>query len=252
MKTTISFVMAAFLIVLGCSKSGDYTGNQDENQLKSAITASPITELKSVRTASPIAPWGSPAIWDDNVGVLRTALWLPPALGGLPNFSFAQFPLYDFSPYYINGETEYNPANYDVMAHFGYISPVAVTGAVVEFTFPHIQYFLPHMNNINQLRIYTVNNENNQRGDNENNHRGNHENNQTGNHENKQSGNHEDDPTVITCTTDLVMGMNPMFCFLIKVDCGKGKSGLTTFWTDMKVNGVSVKGTIKNKVFACN
>jgi len=49
-----------------------------------------------------------------------------------------------------------------------------------------------------------------------------------------------------------VMGMNPMFCFLIKVDCGNGNSGFATFWTDMKVNGVSVKGSIKNKVFDCN
>ncbi len=144
----------AFLIVLGCSKSDDFTVNPDENQLKSA------------RTASPIAPWGSPSVWDDNVGVLRTALWFPPALGHLPNYSFTQFPDYDFSPYYLNGETEYNPANYDVMAHFGYISPEAVTGAVVEFTFPHIKYFLPHMNNLNQQRIYTVNNVNNHNGDN--------------------------------------------------------------------------------------
>ena len=105
------------------------------------------------------------------------------------------------------------------MTHFGYISPVAIKGAVVEFTFPHIKYFLPHMNGAGQQRVYTVNNVNN--------------------------------PTVITCTTDLVVGMNPMFCFLVKVDCSKGGNGYTTFWTDMKVNGVSVKGTIKNKVFAC-
>ena len=209
MKKTIYFVLTAFLAVLGCSKSDDFTVKPDENQLKSA------------RTASPIAPWGKPAIWDDNVGVLKTALWLPPSVGlALPNYSFTQFPLYDFSPYYVNGETEYNPANYDLMAHFGYISPEAVTGAVVEFTFPHILYFLPHMNAADQQRIYTVNNVNNL--------------------------------TVITCTTDLVKGMNPMFCFLVKVDCGQGQSGYTTFWTDMKVNGVSVKGTIKNKVFACN
>ena len=127
--------------------------------------------------------------------------------------------------------TEYNPANYDVMAHFGYFSPEDVNGAVVEFTFPHIVYFLPHMNNVDQQRIYTVNNVDNQ--------------------------------TVITCVTDLKKAYwntatppkligSPMFCFLLKVDCGKGKSGYTTFWTDMKVNGVSVKGTIKNKVFACN
>ena len=208
MKTTISFVLVAFLIVLGCSKSDDFTGNPDGNQLKSA------------RTASPIAVWGSKATWDDNVGVLKTALYLPPAFGGYPNYSFAQFPDYDFSPYYINGETEYKPSNYDLMTHFGYISPGPVTDAIVEFTFPHIQYLLPHMNNINQQRIYTVNNEDNQ--------------------------------TVITCTADLINGMNPMFCFLVKVDCGNGESGYTTFWTDMKVNGVSVKGTINNKVFACN
>jgi hypothetical protein len=211
MKKIIYLFAVTIAVLLGCSKSeDDLLVNPDEALLKSA------------RTASPIAPWGvgAPVIWDDNAGVLRTALWFPPTLGKLPNYSFTQFPDYDFSPYYINGETEYNPANYDVMAHFGYISPEAVAGAVIEFTFPHIQYFLPHMNNINQQRIYTVNN--------------------------------VDNPTVITCTTDLIQGMNPMFCFLVKVDCGAGNSGFTTFWTDMKVNGVSVKGSIKNKVFACN
>ncbi len=154
----------AFLIVLGCSKSeDDLTVNPDENQLKSA------------RTASPITPWGMvPAIWDNNRSVYRQLYGFLHQQDALPNYSFAQFPDYDFSPYYLNGETEYNPANYDVMAHFGYISPEAVTGAVVEFTFPHIKYFLPHMNNINQQRIYTVNNVDNQ--------------------------------TVITCTTDLVQG----------------------------------------------
>jgi hypothetical protein len=210
MKKTICFSLVAFLIMLGCSKSDEFTVNPDENQLKSA------------RTASPITPWGKklPGVWDDNAGVLRTSLWFPPALGALPDYSFTQYPEYDFSPYYINGETEYNPAYYDVMTHFGYISPEAVTGAVVEFIFPHIKYFLPHMNGPNQQRIYTVNNVIN--------------------------------PTVITCTTDLVKGMNPMFCFLVKVDCGKGERTYTTFWTDMKVNGVSVKGTIGNKVFASN
>jgi hypothetical protein len=208
MKKAIYFSFVAFLILSGCSKSDDLTVTTEDNQFKSA------------RTASPIAPWGKPAIWDNN-SVLQTALWLPPGVGpSLPNYSYTQFPLYDFSPYFVNGETEYNPVNFDLMTHFGYISPEAVTGAVVEFTFPHIQYFIPHMNNVNQQRIYTANNENNQ--------------------------------TVITCTTNLVKGMNPMFCFLIKIDCGKGNSGYSTFWTDMKVNGISVKGTIKNKVFACN
>lgn len=211
MKKATYFSLVAFLIVLGCSKYDDFTVNPDENQLKSA------------KTASQIAPWGikHPGFWDDNPGVLRTSLWFPPSTGTiLPNYSFAQYPLYDFSPYYLNGVTEYDPANYDVMTHFGYISPEAVTGAVVEFTFPHINYFLPHMNADNQQRVYTVNNVGNQ--------------------------------TVITCTANLVQGMNPMFCFLVKVDCSKGNNGYVTFWTDMKVNGVSVKGTIKNKVFACD
>jgi hypothetical protein len=211
MKTTISFVIFALLTVTGCSKSDDFRINLDQNQLKSA------------RTATPITPWSTPGtitIWDNN-SMLQTALWMPPSAGPTkPDYSFAQFPQYDFSPYYLNGETEYNPANYDLMTHFGYISPDVVKGAVIEFTFPHILYFLPHMNNINQQRIYRVNNVSNQ--------------------------------TVITCTTDLNIGMNPMFCFLVKVDCSKGTSGFVTFWTDMKVNGISVKGTIKNKVFACN
>lgn len=185
MKTTISFVIFALLTVIGCSKSDDFRINPDQNQFKSARTATPIS------------------IWDDNTGVLRTSLWNPPATYTAP----AGYPAYVAS-------------NYDLMAHFGYISPKAVTGAVIEFTFPHIIYFVPHITNLSEFRIYTVNNVNNQ--------------------------------TVITCTTDLNIGMNPMFCFLVKVDCSKGNSGFVTFWTDMKVNGISVKGTIKNKVFACN
>lgn len=243
MKKTIYLFLVAFLIVLGCSKVANVpVVSPEEPQLKSAKIGSPVL------TATPITPWATPGaitIWDNNVGVLNTALFTPPSLGPLPNYSFTQLPNYDFSPYFkINGGTEYNPTKYDLMAHFGYISPKAVSGAVVEFTFTHIKYFLPHMNNINQQRIYTVNHED---------------------HEYKKDDEGEDDETVITCTTDLVQGMNPMFCFLVKVDCGKDersekverdhgkvKSSLTTFWTDMKVNGVSVKGTIKNKVYACN
>jgi hypothetical protein len=212
-KIALSIVM--IFGAISCSEDANFI--DANNQLQEET----LLNQDALRTVTPIAPWGSSATWDDNAGVLRTALWLPPALGAtLPNYSFTQFPAYDFSPYYLNGETEYNPANYDLMAHFGYISPEAVTDAVVEFTFPQIKYFLPHMNNANQQRIYTVNNIDNQ--------------------------------TVITCTTNLIKGMNPMFCFLVKVDCGKGKSGFATIWSEMKVNGISVKGTIKNKVFECN
>jgi hypothetical protein len=186
MKKTIYLSLVAFLIVLGCSKVDDVSVvNQDENQLKSARTATVL------------------GVWDDNTGVLRTSLWAPPAVYTAPA-----------------GYPAYVATDYDLMAHFGYISPEAVTGAVVEFTFPQIQYFVPHITNTSEFRTYTVHNIDNQ--------------------------------TVITCTTDLIVGMNPMFCFMVKVDCDKGNSGYTTFWTDMKINGVSVKGTIKNKVFACN
>ena len=236
MKKTFLFCLVAFMIILGCSKpQADLSVNPDENQLKSAGIATPIT------------PWATPGaitIWDNN-DVLMTALWAPP--GNVPaiksGYSFTQFPGYDFSPYYeTNGGTEYNPESYDLMAHFGYFSPEDVDNAVVEFTFPHIKYFLPHMlvsdvSGEDTRRIFTVNNDNNQ--------------------------------TVITCVTDLKKDYwkdvwnvkkqkyvwtrigSPMFCFLLKIDCGKGNNGLTTFWTDMKVNGVSVKGTIKNKVFEC-
>ena len=130
MKKLLYFGMIAFLFVIGCSKEDEVSVvNPAENQLKS--------------TVSPIAPWGSPAIWDDNAGVLKTALWYPPALGALPNYSFTQFPNYDFTPYYLNGETEYNPYNYDLMAHFGYISPVAVTGLLLNLHFLILNIFFP-------------------------------------------------------------------------------------------------------------
>lgn len=198
----VSFI--AFLVLLGCKKSANYlTVNQDENQLKSASSV-------SARTATAFFVY-------DNNAVLQSAIFPKLATGA---YSYASFPTYDFSPFFINGETEYNANNYDLMAHFQYYSSVAVTDAVVEFTFPHILYFVPHITNGNKNRIFTINNVNNQ--------------------------------TVITTITNLIVGWNPMFCFMIKVDCSKGSGGLTTFWTDMKVNGVSVKGNIKNKVFDCN
>ncbi len=204
MKKTIYASLMAFLLLLGCSKSAnDLAINQDENQLKSATSS-------SARAATIFGVY-------DNNDVLQSAIFTKLATGA---YSYASFPTYDFSPYYINGETVYNANYYDLMTHFQYYSSVALTGAVVEFTFPHILYFVPHVTNGNKHRIFTVNNEKNQ--------------------------------TVITTITNLTVGWNPMFCFMVKVDCSKGNSGFATIWTDMKVNGVSVKGTIKNKVFDCN
>ncbi len=236
LKSTLWIVM--IFSALSCSNDSDSLDTN--NQLPEEILTTPdaITSQLAKQTATPITPWATPGsitIWDNN-DVLMTALWAPPGIGSAyPGYSFHQLD-YDFSPYYVNGDTEYNPENYDLMAHFGYFSPEDVDNAVVEFTFPHIKYFLPHMlvsdaSGEDTRRIFTVNNDNNQ--------------------------------TVITCITNLKKAYwntatpskrigSPMFCFLLKIDCDKGNSGYTTFWTDMKVNGVSVKGTIKNKVYGCN
>jgi hypothetical protein len=197
LKKTIYFSFIAFLLLSGCSKSDDVSSvNPNENQLKSARIAS----LFGV---------------GDNTSVLQTSIWPPPPTSG---YLYSNFPGYDYTKY--DSDNVYDANDYDLMTHFQYFSQEAVSGAVVEFTFPHIKYFVPHITGPKQQRIYTANNENNQ--------------------------------TVITCTTNLVAGWNPMYCFIVKADCSKGNSGYTTIWTDMKVNGVSVKGTIKNKVFACN
>lgn len=193
------------LLLLGCSKEStkELNNNQDEKQLLSSVNT-------SARTATQFYVW-------DNNDVLQTSIW-PKYTNA--EYSYASFPTYDFSPYYINGETTYNADNYDLMAHFQYYSSTAVPNAVIELTFPHISHFVPHVTNGNKHRVFTVNNVNNQ--------------------------------TVIKTITNLTVGWNPMFCFMLKVDCNKGNSGYATIWSDMKVNGVSVKGSIKNKVFACN
>jgi hypothetical protein len=197
MKKTIYYCLMAFLLLSGCSKSDDGSFvNPNENQLKSARIASIFGVA-------------------DNTSLLQTSVWAPPPTSG---YRYSQWPAYDFTKY--DTDNLYDANDYDLMTHFVYNSPEAVSGAVVEFTFPHIEYFVPHVGGSKQQRIYTVNNVNN--------------------------------ATVITCTADLVMGPNPMFCFIVKADCSKGNGGYATIWTDMKVNGVSVKGTIKNKVFACN
>lgn len=198
MKKTTYISLIAFLILFGCTKAYNDSGiKQDKNQL-------------SERTATPFNVF-------DNNSVLQSGIFPKLATGA---YSYTSFPMYDFSPYFINGETQYNANNYDLMTHFQYYSSVAVSNAVVEFTFPHILYFVPHVTNVNKHRIFTVNNVNNQ--------------------------------TVITTVTNLTAGWNPMFCFMVKADCSKGNSGYATIWTDMKVNGISVKGSIKNKIFDCN
>jgi len=187
---------------------------------------SPVTQNENqsptVRTATPIATSADPA-FDNNIVVLGTDL-LRTNLQPVAN------------PYNSNGypaPAGYDPSKYDVMCHFKYFSPVKVDNAVVEFTFSNILNFVPHVTNDSEKRNYAVNYSNNQ--------------------------------TFISCFADLTAASlvaptvanpsgqvgSPMFCFIVKVDCSKGINGLTTFWTDMKVNGKSVKGTIKDKIFAC-
>ena len=186
MKNVIFLLIGTFLIILGCSRVDDISSeNQSENLLKSAPSPSVF------------------GVWDDNPGILRTVILAPPSVYTAPA-----------------GYPAYVATNYDLITHFNYISSQTVTSALIEFTFPHILYFVPHITKPSEFRTYSVNNYGNN--------------------------------TVISCTADLTAGMNPMFCFMVKVDCVKGNSGFTTVWTDMKVNGVSVKGPIKNKIWACN
>ncbi len=212
-KISLKMLKIALGIVMifgavSCSKDTGTISVDKQLQIKTS------TEQIASRSAS-VFGWGG----SDNNAVLETSVWSPAKFSYPINY-YSYFSDYDFSPYYINGETTYDATKYDLMCHFGYTSPEAVSGAVVEFTFPQISYFVPHIDNENKHRIFTVNNANNQ--------------------------------TVISCTTNLVAGVNPMFCFIVKADCGKGKSGFATIWTDMKINGVSVKGTIANKVFKCS
>jgi hypothetical protein len=241
MKTTSSLILVAFLIVSGCSKSNDLSSvNPNENQFESARTISIAPSIFGVA---------------DNTSLLQTTVYAPPPTS---TYNYSLFPGYDFTKY--DPDNVYDAIDYDLMTHFVYISPEDVKGAVIEFTFSHIKYFVPHITGPKQLRIYTVNDEDDQSGNDEDHQkgdkadhkRGNKEDHQSGNNEDHQTGENEDDQMVIKCTTDLVAGLNPMFCFIVKVECSNENKGYTTIWTDMKVNGVSVKGTIKNKVFACN
>lgn len=209
MKTliTLKMLLSTLWVVMvfstvSCSKDSEFIDANNQLQEKNA------TVQDASRTATPFGVY-------DNSDVLESAIFPK-----LATFDHAVFPAYDFSPYFVNGETGYNANNYDLMAHFVYISPEALTDAVVEFTFPQILRFFPHVTNGNKHRTFTVNNVNNQ--------------------------------TVISTVTNLNEGWNPMFCFMVKADCSKGKSGFSTIWSDIKVNGVSVKGSVKNMVFDCN
>ena len=235
LKNTLWTVMV-FGALSSCSKDDDSIDANNQLSKEVKATQDAFKSELAKQTPSPITPWATPGavtVWDNN-NVLMTALWAPPGFGpSFPDYSFHQL-AYDFSPYYVNGEEEYNPDNYDLMAHFGYFSPEDVDNAVVEFTFQNIEYFLPHMlvsdpSGQDTRREFTV----------------------------KYVGNQ----TVITCVTDLKQAYwnsatpskrigSPMFCFLLKINCNGNNN--TTFWTDMKVNGESVKGTIQNKVFDCN
>ncbi|MDP2069073.1 MAG: hypothetical protein Q8K04_08910 [Lutibacter sp.] len=202
LKSTLWLVMVFGAVT--CNKDSDFLDANNQLSREVIATQDAFKSETGKQTPSPIilSGTGTAEQWDNNQGVLKTALWVPPATYSSP----ANYPTYV-------------PSNYDVMAHFQYYSSVVVENAVVEFTFQNIQYFVPHIvGNVPTDRTYSVN--------------------------------YVGNKTVITCTANLVTGWNPMFCFILKIDCNGNNN--TAFWTDMKVNGVSVKGTIQNKVFDCN
>lgn len=198
------WIVLAFAALSSCSKDEDTIEANNQFSKQVMATQNAFKPELAKQTPSPIILSGSGTAsdWDNNYGILKTALWVPPTTYTTP----ADYPTYVSS-------------NYDVMAHFQYNSSVEVQDAIVEFTFPNISYFVPHIvGNVPTSRTYSVN--------------------------------YVGNKTVITCTADLITGWNPMFCFILKIDCNGNNN--TTFWTDMKVNGISVIGDIKNKVFDCN
>jgi hypothetical protein len=104
------------------------------------------------------------------------------------------------------------------MVHLVYTSPVNLENATVEITMPQITSFVNGPSSPIPQFPFTPNN--------------------------------IDKPTVITWVGNLTIGTPKTFCIIVEPDCNP--SGKAVIWSDFKVNGVSIKGTIKNKVFACN
>ena len=104
------------------------------------------------------------------------------------------------------------------MVHLVYTSPVDLENAIVEITLPQIISFENGPSSPIAQFSFTPNNINK--------------------------------PTVITWVGNLTSGTPKTFCIIVEPDCNP--SGKAIIWSDFKVNGVSQKGTIKNKVFACN
>jgi hypothetical protein len=104
------------------------------------------------------------------------------------------------------------------MVHLVYTSPVNLENATVEITMPQIISFVNGPSSPIAQFSFTPNN--------------------------------VDKPTVITWVGNLTIGTPKTFCIIVEPDCNP--SGKAVIWSDFKVNGVSIKGTIKNKVFACN
>ncbi|MBE0422961.1 MAG: hypothetical protein IBX66_03395 [Lutibacter sp.] len=101
------------------------------------------------------------------------------------------------------------------MVHLEYISSEDLENAIVEITMPQITSFVNGP--ASQGFIFTPNN--------------------------------HDKPTVVTWEGNLTACVKKTFCIIVEPDCNV--SGKAIIWSDFKVSGVSVKGSIKNKVFDC-
>lgn len=104
------------------------------------------------------------------------------------------------------------------MVHLVYTSPVDLENAIVEITMPQILEYTKGPGSSWTTASFTPNNINK--------------------------------PTVITWVGNLPSGIPKTFCIIVEPDCNA--SGKAIIWSDFKVNGVSQKGTIKNKVYDCN
>jgi hypothetical protein len=100
---------------------------------------------------------------------------------------------------------------------FTYKSEVALTGAVVKFTCPHITGFVS-----NDGKIYTSN-----------------------------PGQGQGAPTVLTWKGDIPACVAVTFNISFTPDCGQNAAGFANVWTDFNVNDVSKKGSLQSIRYNC-
>ena len=93
LKSTLWTVMVFGAVT--CSKDSDSLDANNQISREVIATQDAFKSEPSKQIPSPITPWADPTavtIWDNNVGVLNTALWFPPEVGPtFPDYSFTQY-----------------------------------------------------------------------------------------------------------------------------------------------------------------